>query len=63
VAVLEQLGADAFLGAATEEHAMRQDDIPLRPVNPEDSSLFVFTYGLFDWNGAGAGNSSGFSKI
>ena len=26
VAVLEQLGADAFLGTATEEHAMRQDD-------------------------------------
>ena len=26
MAVLEQLGADAFLGTATEEHAMRQDD-------------------------------------
>ena len=26
VAVLEQLGADAFLGTATEEHAVRQDD-------------------------------------
>jgi hypothetical protein len=26
VAVLEQLSADAFLGAATKEHAVRQDD-------------------------------------
>lgn len=26
VAVLEQLGADAFFGTATEEHAMRQND-------------------------------------
>ena len=26
VAVLEQLGADAFFGAATEEHAVGQDD-------------------------------------
>ena len=26
VAVLEQLGADAFLGAAPEQHAVRQDD-------------------------------------
>ena len=26
VAVVEQLGADAFLGTATEEHAVRQDD-------------------------------------
>jgi hypothetical protein len=26
VAVLEQLGADAFLGTAPEEHAVRQDD-------------------------------------
>jgi hypothetical protein len=26
VAVFEQLGADTFLGTATEEHTVRQDD-------------------------------------